>query len=114
MKLDSPEARAFVKLMTDYDPHVAMDLHTTNGSRHGYYLTYAPPLNPATDPVDHRPAAEGLAPVGHQDDQDANTTGTTTTTATSRAATPSARGARSTTGRASTTATSACATASRS
>jgi hypothetical protein len=50
MKLDSPEAHAFVKLMTDYDPHVAMDLHTTNGSRHGYYLTYAPPLNPATDP----------------------------------------------------------------
>ena len=50
MKLDSPEARAFVKLMTDYDPQVAMDLHTTNGSRHGYYLTYAPPLNPATDP----------------------------------------------------------------
>jgi len=50
MKLDSPEARAFVKLMTDYDPQVTMDLHTTNGSRHGYYLTYAPPLNPATDP----------------------------------------------------------------
>ena len=50
MKLDSPEARAFVKLMTDYDPQVALDLHTTNGSRHGYYLTYAPPLNPATDP----------------------------------------------------------------
>ena len=50
MKLDSPEARSFVKLMTDYDPQVAMDLHTTNGSRHGYYLTYAPPLNPATDP----------------------------------------------------------------
>ena len=37
--------------MTDYDPQVAMDLHTTNGSRHGYYLTYAPPLNPATDPA---------------------------------------------------------------
>jgi zinc carboxypeptidase len=49
MKLDSPEARAFVKLMNDYDPHVGMDLHTTNGSRHAYYLTYAPPLNPATD-----------------------------------------------------------------
>ncbi|MEO7272201.1 MAG: M14 family metallopeptidase, partial [Vicinamibacterales bacterium] len=51
MKLDSPEARSFVKLMIDYDPQVAMDLHTTNGSRHGYYLTYAPPLNPATDPA---------------------------------------------------------------
>ena len=51
MKLESPEARAFVKLMTDYDPQVSLDLHTTNGSRHGYFLTYAPPLNPATDPA---------------------------------------------------------------
>ena len=51
MKLDSPEARAFVKLMNDYDPHVSMDLHTTNGTRHAYYLTYSPPLNPATDPT---------------------------------------------------------------
>lgn len=50
MKLDSPEGRAFVQLMNDYDPHVSMDLHTTNGSRHAYHLTYAPPLNPATDP----------------------------------------------------------------
>jgi hypothetical protein len=51
MKLDSPEARAFLKLMNDYDPHVSMDLHTTNGTRHAYHLTYAPPLNPATDPA---------------------------------------------------------------
>jgi hypothetical protein len=50
MKLDSPEARAFVRLMNDYDPHVSMDLHTTNGTRHAYHITYAPPLNPATDP----------------------------------------------------------------
>lgn len=51
MKLDSPEARAFAKLMNDYDPHVSMDLHTTNGTRHAYYLTYSPPLNPSTDPT---------------------------------------------------------------
>ena len=51
MKLDSPEGRAVVKLMNDYDPHVSMDLHTTNGTRHAYHLTYAPPLNPATDPA---------------------------------------------------------------
>jgi hypothetical protein len=51
MKLDSPEAHAFVKLMNDYDPHVAVDLHTTNGSRHAYMLTYAPPLNQSTDPA---------------------------------------------------------------
>jgi hypothetical protein len=50
MKLDSPEARAVVRLMNDYDPHVSIDLHTTNGTRHAYHLTYAPPLNPATDP----------------------------------------------------------------
>ena len=33
MKLDSPEGRAVVKLMNDYDPHVSMDLRTTNGSQ---------------------------------------------------------------------------------
>jgi murein tripeptide amidase MpaA len=50
MKLDSPEARAVAKLMTDYNPHVSLDLHTTNGTRHAYHLTYAPPLHPGTDP----------------------------------------------------------------
>jgi hypothetical protein len=49
MKLDSPEARAVVKLLNDYDPHVSFDLHTTNGTRHAYRLTYSPPLHPATD-----------------------------------------------------------------
>ena len=48
MKLDSPEARAFVGLLNDYDPHVSFDLHTTNGTRHAYWLTYSPPLHPAT------------------------------------------------------------------
>ena len=51
MKLDTPEARAFVKLVNDYDPQVSLDLHTTNGTRHAYHLTYSPPLNPATDPA---------------------------------------------------------------
>jgi hypothetical protein len=51
MKLDTPEARAFVKLMNDYDPHVSYDLHTSDGSYHGYYLTYSPPLNPDTSPT---------------------------------------------------------------
>src|SRR5262245_13457166 len=51
MKLDTPEAKAFVKLMNDYDPHLSYDLHTSDGSAHGYYLTYSPPLNPDTDPA---------------------------------------------------------------
>ena len=48
MKLDTPEAKAFVRLMNDYDPQVSYDLHTSDGSYHGYYLTYSPPLNPDT------------------------------------------------------------------
>ena len=48
MKLDSPEARAFAGALTLYDPHVVMDLHTTNGTDHAYHLTYATPLHPNT------------------------------------------------------------------
>ena len=49
MKLDSPEARSLVGMMNAYDPHVAIDLHTTNGTQHAYYVTYSPPLNPNTN-----------------------------------------------------------------
>jgi hypothetical protein len=48
MKLDTPEGRAFAKLWNDYDPQVGFDLHTSDGSNHGYFLTYSPPLNPDT------------------------------------------------------------------
>ena len=48
MKLDSPEARSLVQLIHEYNPHVLIDLHTTNGTIHGYHLTYSPPLNPNT------------------------------------------------------------------
>lgn len=48
MKLDSPEGRSLAQFMTDFDPHMVVDLHTTNGTRHAYHLTYAPPLHPAT------------------------------------------------------------------
>jgi len=51
MKLESPEARALVGAYADYDPHVVIDLHTTNGTQHGYHLTYAPPLHPNTHPA---------------------------------------------------------------
>jgi Zinc carboxypeptidase len=48
-KLESSEARALSRLVQEYDPHVALDLHTTNGSFHAYHLTYSPPLHPSTD-----------------------------------------------------------------
>jgi len=50
MKLDTAEARSLVGLINKWDPHVLVDLHTTNGSYHGYHLTYSPILNPNADP----------------------------------------------------------------
>jgi hypothetical protein len=51
IKLDTPEARSMVRLLNAFDPHVMIDLHTTNGSRHAYHLTYETPNNPAVDPA---------------------------------------------------------------
>jgi len=47
MKADAPETRASLAMFNAWDPDVFVDLHTTDGSYHGYALTYAPPLNPA-------------------------------------------------------------------
>lgn len=64
MKLDSPEARSVVAMMNAYDPHVGVDLHTTNGTRHAYHLTYSPPLHPNTPVViDNYLRAEWLPTV---------------------------------------------------
>jgi hypothetical protein len=49
MKLETPEANALVHLFNRWDPHLTVDLHTTNGSYHSYHLTYAPTLNPNAD-----------------------------------------------------------------
>jgi hypothetical protein len=47
MKLESPEARGLVaNVFSRWDPLLVVDLHTTNGSYHGYALTYSPMLNP--------------------------------------------------------------------
>lgn len=44
----APETRASLAMFNAWDPDVFVDLHTTNGSLHGYALTYSPPLNPAS------------------------------------------------------------------
>ena len=49
IKLESPEAQSLVGLFNRWDPLIAVDLHTTNGSYHAYHLTYSQPLNPNTD-----------------------------------------------------------------
>jgi hypothetical protein len=51
IKAESPETRGVLEhVYNTWDPDVMMDLHTTDGTRHGWELTYAPPMNPNTDP----------------------------------------------------------------
>jgi len=50
MKLDAAEGRALARALREFNPDVLVDLHTTNGTKHAYHLTYAPPLHPDTDP----------------------------------------------------------------
>ena len=47
VKAEAPETRASLAMFNKWDPEIFVDLHTTDGSFHGYALTYAPPLNPA-------------------------------------------------------------------
>jgi hypothetical protein len=47
VKAEAPETRASLAMFNTWDPDVFVDLHTTDGSFHGYALTYSPSLNPA-------------------------------------------------------------------
>lgn len=49
VKLASPEVRALVKLLNDWDPRVMVDCHDTDGSYHRYLVTYDGPRHPAAD-----------------------------------------------------------------
>ncbi|HEY5086369.1 MAG TPA: M14 family metallopeptidase, partial [Gemmatimonadaceae bacterium] len=47
VKAEAPETRASLAMFNKWDPDVYVDLHTTDGSYHGFALTYSPSLNPA-------------------------------------------------------------------
>jgi hypothetical protein len=47
VKAEAPETRASLMMFNTWDPDVFVDLHTTDGSFHGYALTYSPSLSPA-------------------------------------------------------------------
>ncbi len=46
IKAEAPETRAMLPLLTNGSVDVFVDLHTTNGSYHGYNLTWSPSLHP--------------------------------------------------------------------
>jgi len=49
IKVEASETKALLQLFNEWDPHLTVDLHTTDGSYHGYHLTYSPPVNPSGD-----------------------------------------------------------------
>ena len=51
LKAEAPETRASLARVYDrWDPALMVDLHTTDGTHHGYLLTYSPPLQPDAPP----------------------------------------------------------------
>jgi len=50
MKAEAASTHFFLAMERDFDPLVVMDLHTTNGSYHGFHLTYSPAVSIGNDP----------------------------------------------------------------
>ncbi len=64
LKAEAPETRASLARVYDtWDPAVMMDLHTTDGTLHGYLLTYSPPLQPNGPPGPIAFAQDTLLPA---------------------------------------------------
>jgi hypothetical protein len=62
-KLETAEARSLASLLTRYQPHVAMDLHTTDGSSNsGFNMTYETSLNPNNSKGEMRLLREVMLP----------------------------------------------------
>ncbi|HEX2722844.1 MAG TPA: M14 family metallopeptidase [Gemmatimonadaceae bacterium] len=64
VKVEAPETRASLEMFNKWDPDVFVDLHTTDGSYHGYALTYAPTLNPAAPLAEY--SRDSILPVLRQ------------------------------------------------
>jgi hypothetical protein len=50
MRAAAPNTRWLLAMLADFDPAVVMDLHTTNGSTHGFHLTHGPACTLGADP----------------------------------------------------------------
>src|ERR1051325_4077037 len=62
---DAPETKASLTMLNRWNPDLFMDLHTTDGSIHGYALTYSPTLTP-TAVTTRAYAADTMLPVIRQ------------------------------------------------
>ena len=50
MKAETANTRWLLAMLQQFDPAVVMDLHTTNGSTHGFFLTHGPAVTLGADP----------------------------------------------------------------
>ena len=51
IKTEAAEVRGLIRVFQEFDPAVFVDLHATDGSHHGYHVTYATSLSPNVDPA---------------------------------------------------------------
>ena len=49
MKAEAANTRWFLAMLQDFDPAAVFDLHTTNGSTHGFFLTHGPAMTTGAD-----------------------------------------------------------------
>jgi len=64
MIVEAEETRAlYSNVIQRWDPDLLVDLHTTNGTWHGYSLTYAPSYHTAADPATSDYTAEVMLPA---------------------------------------------------
>ena len=62
VKLESPEAQNLIRLIDKAKPHLFIDCHTTNGSKHRYPLTYDVPHNPSSPPMIRKFMRDSMMP----------------------------------------------------
>ena len=68
LKLEALEAKALVKnVLNRWDPLLLVDLHTDNGSWHGYSVSYAPAFSSAGHPEPTRYTMEKMLPWVNED-----------------------------------------------
>jgi len=64
IKMETPETEALIRnVITAWDPQVTVDLHTTNGTWHGYSLTWAPSYLYAGEPATYRYTNDVMLPA---------------------------------------------------
>lgn len=64
IKMETPETEGLIRnVITAWDPQVTVDLHTTNGTWHGYSLTWAPSYLYAGEPATYRYTNDVMLPA---------------------------------------------------